>query len=125
MSDQITPKPKRRRGAPDGNTNALKHGFYSRRFKKSELVDLDGHEFTGLQDEIVMLRVIIRRMVEMSKDAGDFAQNIILLRGICHASDSLTRLLKTEVLLFSKKDELSDAIQQALVEVTDEMKLTI
>jgi hypothetical protein len=32
---------KKKRGAPPGNQNALKHGFYSRRFRNLEMGDLD------------------------------------------------------------------------------------
>ena len=54
-------KPPRRRGAPFGNRNALKHGFYARNFDPGDTKDLDEHEFDGLTDEIILLRVYIRR----------------------------------------------------------------
>jgi hypothetical protein len=52
------------RGAQPGNNNALKHGFYSRKFKTQEAADLDALTSTGLQDEIAMIRVAIRRLFE-------------------------------------------------------------
>ena len=42
------PAPKRRRGGQSGNTNALKHGFYSSHFRRSDLKDLENCEFSDL-----------------------------------------------------------------------------
>ena len=49
-------------GDSQGNWNALKHGYYSKRFNPLELKDLDTVLTDGLQDEIALLRVIIRRV---------------------------------------------------------------
>ncbi len=45
----VVPRP---RGAPRGNRNALKHGFYARTFPSSEVKDLETYPFQGLQDAI-------------------------------------------------------------------------
>ena len=42
------PAPKRRRGGQSGNTNVLKHSFYSSHFRRSDLKDLDNCEFSDL-----------------------------------------------------------------------------
>ena len=47
----------RKRGGQPGNTNSLKHGYYSTRFSLADLTDLENHSFSGLHDEITMLRV--------------------------------------------------------------------
>lgn len=52
-------------GAPLGNANHLKHGFYSRRFKGVIQQDLEGHSFIGLTDEITALRVFLRETLEL------------------------------------------------------------
>ena len=71
---QVLPKPniKRKRGGQPGNSNALKHGFYSRRFSKLELKDLDiilnHHKF---EDEIALLHVISRRMFNIADKEAD------------------------------------------------------
>ena len=75
--------PKRRRGAPHGNKNALKHGFYSRQFKKADLVDLESADFIGLKDEITMLRVFMRRVIQLGKDVNELPHTISLLRVLC------------------------------------------
>jgi hypothetical protein len=57
----------RKRGAPRGNTNALKCGFYSRKLRTVEKNDLEKTEFVNnLRDEILMLKVVIRRVWELS-----------------------------------------------------------
>jgi len=54
---------------PKGNLNALKNGFYTSRIKSSDLVGLPDHDFKGLEEEITLLRLLIRRLVERSNDA--------------------------------------------------------
>lgn len=57
----------RKRGGQPGNTNALRHGFYSRRFTKIELADLDNlPDGDQLADEISLFKVLIRRMFEQA-----------------------------------------------------------
>jgi hypothetical protein len=66
----------RRRGAPEGNFNAFKHGFYSRRFRNGELDDLvksppevlSAYIFgTGAQDGLANLGI---RWLESNKENG-------------------------------------------------------
>jgi hypothetical protein len=58
----------RRSGGQHGNWNALKHGYYSKRFSPLELKDLDTVLTEGLADEIALLRVIIRRVFDFAND---------------------------------------------------------
>jgi len=44
--------PPRQHGAQPGNSNALKHGYYSRQFKKGDLTDLDQASQVSFLDEI-------------------------------------------------------------------------
>ncbi len=106
-------KPPRR--AP-GNTNALKHGFYSRRFKRSELNDLEDIPFASMEDEIDMLRVCMRRLVEWGHDVKSLPEAISFLRVIASASTSLSRMLRTQQVLGAKSDG-----QRALDQVLDEI----
>jgi hypothetical protein len=52
-------KAKRQRGGQPGNLNALKHGFYSKTFKKIETEDLESMGGEGLEDEIEMMRIVM------------------------------------------------------------------
>jgi hypothetical protein len=120
MDDSPSFPPKRGRGAPPGNTNALKHGFYSRRLKRS---DLSGIEYCDarLQEEITMLRVFTRRVIELGKDVDTLPEAVSLLRALCLASTSLTRLMKTQHLLTPSGNPALDAFHQALDEVVKEL----
>ena len=114
--------PNPHRGAPLGNLNALKHGFYSRRFKKSDLVGLEECDFDGLKDEITIMRVFIRRFIEQCSDSTGFYETAGILRILCLATVSLTRLNKTQHLLVSDPDDLFGDLRQALEEVNQEMR---
>ena len=113
------PKPPRRRGAPRGNLNALKHGFYSHLFRKIELGDLQALPLDGLQDEIGMLRVLIRRVMELAQDVQDLDQALRLLNTLSLATANLSRLVKTQHLIstdFSEFDATVDDVISELVE---------
>jgi hypothetical protein len=59
----------RKSGGQRGNINAIKHGFYSRKFRVLEKDDLEGMEDPHkLEDEIILLKAVIRRVWEFSSD---------------------------------------------------------
>jgi hypothetical protein len=115
-ADQPPEKP-RRRGAPPGNQNALKHGFYSARFNKSELKDYNSADFTGLAQEIALLRLYIRRVVDLGVTSNGLSLSIDLLRALSLAVTSLTRLLKAQSLL----SNIDADITQSILEVYEEL----
>ena len=63
MSKPTSPSP-RRPGAPPGNQNALKHGFYTRRLKKRDLTGVETTDVSSLVEEIALIRLFTRRLVE-------------------------------------------------------------
>jgi hypothetical protein len=108
-----------------GNTNALKHGFYSRRFRKSEIADLEATNFTGLRDEIAMLCVLcicIRRIVEWGSTIQSFPEAMIFMRVIALATGSLSRLVRTQQAIGGS--DLESVLLQAISEVSQEMGIT-
>jgi hypothetical protein len=54
-----------------GNLNALKHGFYSKQFEAVEIQDLETRLLVGLQDEVAMLRVMMRRILDLTRGCDD------------------------------------------------------
>ena len=51
---------KRKRGAPKGNQNARKHGFYAKVLDEAEQFDFElASGVNGIDDEITLLRVKI------------------------------------------------------------------
>ena len=69
----------RSRGGQPGNKNALKHGFYSTGFQPAECDDLEAMIDGGLTNEIAMLRVLARRLMERASDAGDIEAMVAVL----------------------------------------------
>jgi hypothetical protein len=126
----------RKRGGQPGNSNALKHGFYSQLFKAAETRDLEGYTQEGLQDEVAMLRVMIRRVVKLASNPetdgadhrsgtgqpGDLGSAITTLDTLGRAAARLGQLLNTEKKLASQNDEASRTLYQALSDIAAELK---
>lgn len=109
----------RRRGAPEGNTNALKHGFYSRRFRNGELEDLVRLPEGELKEEIAMLRVINRRVVDMAEDGASPDGILEFYHFISITCMRLSTLLRTQKDLL-KGGSGADVLMQALDKVLEE-----
>ncbi|MCE1253208.1 MAG: hypothetical protein LWX83_06615 [Anaerolineae bacterium] len=97
MSD--TPAVKRSRGAQPGNINAIKQGFYAQHFNPEEISGLENIEKFTLLDEIAMLRVLIRRVVDKSAANTTILEDIESLRQVSIASLCLNRLVRTHLIL--------------------------
>jgi len=119
--DQPPSPPKSHRGAPRGNKNALKHGFYARHFDKVDLADLKAVSFDGLNDEITMLRVFMRRLIERYQSSDDLASALAVVRALSIASFSLARLIHLQhTMAPSASDELRQAVKQVLASIEQE-----
>ena len=113
----------RRRGAPAGNLNALKHGFYSRQFRRTEHKDLEALSAIGLDSEINMLRVITRRVFELADESLDFETGLKFVTVMSITAARLARLLSTQSRLgVDSKNEVHDDIIQAIEEIGQELK---
>lgn len=81
-------KAKGKRGAPKGNQNARKHGFYARVLDEAERLDFElASGVEGIDDEIALLRVKLKSLLESEPE------NINLLM---QATNALARLVKTK-----------------------------
>jgi hypothetical protein len=99
---EMLPKPnqKRKPGGQPGNLNAFKHGFYSRRFRAIEIHDLDTVLTDSLDDEIALVRIIIRRVFEFAdSDAENLEDWQTALSVLGAASTRLAGLLRTQQVL--------------------------
>ena len=101
---------KRKRGAPKGNQNARKHGFYAKVLDEAEQLDFElASGVNGIDDEITLLRVKIKSVLE--KDP----QNIKL---IMQATNTLAGLVKTRYKISKEqKKGLKEAIGNVLRDV--------
>jgi threonine dehydrogenase-like Zn-dependent dehydrogenase len=119
-------KVKRKRGGQPGNLNALKHGFYSRQFRDQENLDLEAILAEGLDDEIAMLRVAMRRYFEVAAGIDDIEvlANTVGIMGM--AATRLASLLRVRKLIGGGDEEkLLKTINQAIAELTEELGLSI
>lgn len=63
-------------GAPKGNQNARKHGFYSNQFTAEEAAKLlEVQEQEGLEDEIVLTRIQLYRIANYTKHMLEEAES--------------------------------------------------
>jgi hypothetical protein len=115
----------RRRGGQPGNHNALKHGFYSRAFHKVDLTDLDASDLSGLLDEIKLLRVSLRQLVDYGRCVETFSEALAFMRMLCLAGATLNRLIKTQKFLATGKDEVSVALNETLDQLAQDPRFPI
>ncbi len=116
-----TPK---KRGAPHGNHNALKHGLYARALPATDLINLDEAPQVNLVPEIELLRILIARAVQVAQTAQTIPEINACLRSISFAAANLNRLMRTQNMLniVIEKDEYDAAMNQAMAELLVELK---
>jgi hypothetical protein len=99
-----------KRGAPKGNQYARKHGFYSKVLDEVEQLDFElATSVEGIDDEIALLRVKIKSLLERDPE------NIKL---IMQAINALVRLVRTKYNI-GKEDRkgLKEAIGNVLKDI--------
>ena len=111
---------KRRRGAPIGNTNAIKHGMYSPRHNPDIYTEESERSKQTLDEEITHLRFFMRRLYELSISVDNIYDAAGLLRVLSMASTSLTNMLRAQYLIFG--DESQGSLSRALQAVLADMR---
>ena len=101
---------KRKKGAPEGNQNARKHGFYSQILDGAEQLDLEAAAgVEGIDGEIALLRVKIKSILVNDPD------NIKLFM---EATNTLARLVRTRYNITSQgKNGLKEAIGNVIKDI--------
>jgi hypothetical protein len=117
------PSQKRHRGGQPGNVNALKHGFYTRRFTHTDLAGVESIDYNGLIEEITIIRLYARRLIELDNQSADISQVADILRILCLASLTITRLVKTSQFLRSDTSSTESDLHRALEHLTRVLKL--
>lgn len=115
--------PKRHRGGQPGNINALKHGFYTRRFTPTDLAGVESTDSNSLMEEIAIIRLYARRLIELDDQSRNITQVANILRILCLASLTITRLVKTSRFLQSDPNSAASDLHQALGQLTDVLRL--
>ena len=101
MSDEVKKSEvKRKRGAPKGNRNAQKHGFYSQCLNPKELEDLSAAaKVDGLDQEIAILRETMLSILKKEPRNDKL---------IVEAIGTMDRLFRTNQRLESRRRLFSD-----------------
>lgn len=93
---------KRKRGAPPGNQNAFRHGFYSSRFRQQELQALSQSSTLELADEIALMRVATARLLASlysHTEPRDLQTELSILRAVNLSALSINGLVRTRLML--------------------------
>lgn len=105
---------KKKNGAPYGNQNARKHGFYSRHLDAQEQADFEAAVLVeGVDEEITLLRIKIQRLLRRDPD------NVTL---IVKATNTLARLMLTR---FNIRKEDKQGVREAIAAVLREVALPL
>lgn len=109
---------RRKRGAPKGNRNARRHGFYSKVLDEAEQLDFElAAGVEGFDDEIALLRVKIKSLLENDPE------NIKLLMDV---TNTLVRLVKTKYNISKEqKKGLKEAIENVFKDIAIPLGLGI
>lgn len=99
-----------KRGAPKGNQNARKHGFYSRALNEAEKVDLEEASLVeGIDQEIAFLRMKLKELAEREPDRIDLH---------LEAANTIARLVRIRYQISrEQKKSLKEAIHKVLTDV--------
>ena len=99
--------PPRKRGAPRGNRNAVKHGFYSQLNHKEQRPSLPSAEIQS-QPDILLFRAFIARLTAGLASGqvapATFADDLAILHLVCIAVARLNSLWRTNERLFKNGD---------------------
>jgi hypothetical protein len=110
------------RGAPKGNLNALKHGFYSRLFRADEAGELSDDDSASLEHEITLLRVMIHRTMQLADGIDDLKEATRVLDALGAAAGRLANLLRVQKSLNTSHTQVADEISIAIQQVNQELR---
>lgn len=107
-----------KRGAPKGNQNARKHGFYSRALTEAEKLEMEEASYVeGIDQEITLLRIKLRELIENEPDRIDLH---------LEAANTIARLVRTRYQISKEqKNSLKEAITKVLTEVAGPLGIGI
>jgi hypothetical protein len=130
VEQEMADEYRQRLGARLGNTNALKHGFYSPAFKSDELRRLDAADQSEIIDEVTLLRTLIKRLVVSMGETTKLelldelrAARVITFALACveHLENLVFRINKIP---FSTEEILEKSFFDAIKEVADSKHLS-
>lgn len=117
-SKKRTACPERKRGGQPANTNALKHGIYSRHYTPEELLALDQDVAGSLKDEMEILRLTIAEAADsvLQQPEADipFHDHVSALRTIAVSIARLENVIQTRISVFGDPDQREKQVDTML-----------
>ncbi len=115
------PKPNPRR-LSKGNLNASKNGFYSPLFHAGEISAVNEDETASLEHEITLLRVMMRRTMELADGIDDLPQATRVLDALGAAAGRLSTLLRVQKSLNESRSQLADELSIAIQQLNAQLR---
>ena len=112
------PARRTKRGAQPDNANAHKHGFYSDRFTRAEILRLTRHLADDLLSEIALQRVLNCRVIDYMNDAAP-EQLAPLAAALATGTGRVARLMQTHRAL-SGANPQEDELKAVLTEILND-----
>jgi hypothetical protein len=108
--DRMPAKARGKRGAPKGNQNARKPSFYAKVLDEAERLDFElASDVEGIDDEIALLRVKIKSLLENDPEN---------IRFIIQMTNALERLVRTRYnITREQRKGLKEAIGNVLRDI--------
>ncbi len=124
QAEMVGPR-RRSRGGQPGNRNSLKHGYYASLFDPAEIRKLDQLKEHEVDDEIDLLRLLIKRTVASMPPPAELApsERLRAVRVITYAVSCVEKLELTRSLVFNHGSSWDDAVEEALKTQRERWKL--
>ena len=116
----------RKSGAPQGNFNRLKHGFYSAQLRDlnlQEAVEMD----TKLEEELALLRALLQKYLEMANRAIDYQSMGMVLELAGRAVTRIGNLVRIQEGLRERggSESLNAIVDRVLGEMDAELEASM
>jgi hypothetical protein len=105
----------RQPGAPAGNKNALKHGFYSHSFKRSDLKRLERNVQGELKDEAELLQLLIDYTVSSMNDGNEKMTHdryVVALRAVSLALGRVESIRRSQKTMYDNQTTIQQALDE-------------
>lgn len=109
---------KGKRGAPNGNKNALRHGFYARNLGIASPSKLDEFEMRNLMGEVAMLKDYMYILYNRNLESSDSAVLAETLRALSLAGMALSRLLIVHTQVRITRNSSDSSLQSLFTDMT-------
>lgn len=119
--DEKQRRSKRKRGAPVGNLNALKHGRYTRETRARKPASVSRARFEDIDDHISHIRAFMRHIYDLGADTQDLDQSLRLLNTYTLSAIALLRLINLREKSFSPDPAIAN-LESALLPFPSELE---